>query len=113
MNAQSYDVIVLGGGTMGSAAAWALGQRGARTLVLEQFRHIHDRGSHGGKTRVMRHAYQEGADYVPLVRRADDLWLELEAETGETILHRTGGLDLAAPGYGDARRARDSAERHD
>jgi len=107
-----FDVIVLGGGTMGSAAAWALAKRGASTLVLEQFRHVHDRGAHGGRTRIIRHAYAEGADYVPLVQRADQLWRELEAESGRRILHRTGGLELSAPNFTHARRARASAEAH-
>lgn len=107
-----YDVIVLGGGTMGSAAAWALAKRGARALVLEQFSHVHAFGSHGGKTRIIRHAYAESPAYVPLVQCADDLWLELEREAGEKILHRTGGLELAAPGYGHAAAARESATIH-
>ncbi|MDP9366600.1 MAG: N-methyl-L-tryptophan oxidase [Chloroflexota bacterium] len=107
-----YDVIVLGGGTMGSAAAWSLAKRGARTLVLEQFSHVHPFGSHGGRTRVIRHAYAESPAYVPLVQRADDLWLELEHLAGEKILHRTGGLELAAPGYRHARAARESAQLH-
>lgn len=108
----SYDVIVLGGGTMGTAAAWDLGKRGARTLVLEQFRHVHPFGAHGGKTRIIRHAYAEGPDYVPIVQRADDLWVELEQESGTKILVRTGGLELSALGYGHARAARASAEAH-
>ncbi len=112
MAASSYDVIVLGGGTMGSAAAWALAKRGARTLVLEQFAHVHPFGAHGGKTRIIRHAYAESPAYVPLVQRADDLWRELEAESGQRILYRTGGLELAAPGFHHARDARESADRH-
>jgi len=107
-----YDVIVLGGGTMGSAAAWTLAKRGARALMLERFAHVHSFGSHGGRTRVIRHAYAESPAYVPLVRRADDLWLELEQLAGEKILHRTGGLELAAPGFGHARAARESALLH-
>jgi sarcosine oxidase len=107
-----FDVIVLGGGTMGTAAAWALSKRGLQTLVLEQFRHIHDQGSHGGETRVIRHAYAESPEYVPLVRRADQLWQELEAATGEQVLVRCGGLELAAPGYDHARAARASADEH-
>jgi monomeric sarcosine oxidase len=107
-----FDVIVLGGGTMGTAAAWALGKRGSRTLVLEQFHHVHDQGSHGGETRVIRHAYAESAEYVPLVRRADQLWQELEAATGERVLVRCGGLELAAPGFAHARAARTSADAH-
>src|SRR5438093_11497099 len=94
-----YDVIVIGGGTMGSGAAWALGKRGARVLVLEQFSHVHDQGSHSGKTRIIRQMYAESPDYVPLVQRAEALWHELEDDIGEPLIHRTGGLDLAAPGY--------------
>ncbi len=107
-----FDVIVLGGGTMGTAVAWALGKRGVRSVILEQFHHVHDQGSHGGETRVIRHAYAESAEYVPLVRRADRLWQELEAATGEQILVRCGGLELAAPGFAHARAARASADAH-
>lgn len=107
-----YDAIVLGGGTMGSAAAYELGKRGLRGLVLEQFRHIHTNGAHGGDTRIIRHAYAEGAGYVPLVLRADQLWMELEREWGETIYHRVGALELSSPGGHHARRACASAEEH-
>ena len=66
MNAKRhYETIVLGGGTMGTAAAWELGKRGERALVLEQFEHVHDRGSHSGQTRIIRHAYAEGPDTFP------------------------------------------------
>ncbi len=106
------DVIVLGGGTMGLAAAWELAKRGKRALVLEQFALVHDRGAHSGHTRIFRHAYAEGADYIPLVLRADHLWQDLEAQTRTKVLHRVGGLDMAAPGYGHARRARESATQH-
>jgi sarcosine oxidase len=109
---RQFDVIVLGGGTMGTAAAWALGKRGLRALVLERFHHVHDQGSHGGETRVIRHAYAESPEYVPLVRRADHLWQELEASTGEQVLVRCGGLELAAPGFAHARAARASADAH-
>jgi len=106
-----YDVIVLGGGTMGSGAAWALGKRGVRALVLEQFQHVHAFGSHSGKIRIIRHAYAESPEYVPLVLQADALWCALEEETGRQVLHRTGGLDLAAPGFEQARRALGSAQQ--
>ncbi|HEU0113600.1 MAG TPA: N-methyl-L-tryptophan oxidase [Thermomicrobiales bacterium] len=112
MNATTYDAIVIGGGTMGSAAAWELGKRGLRALALEQFSIPHAFGSHGGQTRVIRHAYAESPDYVPLVRRADQLWQELEAAAGRQILVRCGGLELAAPGYRHAARARVAAVEH-
>lgn len=109
---QHFDAIVIGGGTMGTAAAWALGRRGVKTLVLEQFEHVHTFGSHGGETRIIRHAYAESPEYVPLVLRADQLWQELEAETGQRILIRCGGMELAAPGHDHARAARASADEH-
>lgn len=107
-----FDTIVLGGGTMGTAAAWELGKRGERALVLEQFGHVHSLGSHSGYTRIIRHAYSEGADYVPLVLRADELWMELEAAAGTTVYHRVGGIELAAPGHTQAETARASAIEH-
>ena len=109
---ERYDAIVVGGGTMGSAAAWALATRGARTLVLEQFRHVHGRGSHGGQTRIIRHAYAESPEYVPLVLRADELWRELEDTVGTQVLHRTGGLEMSGPGGDHARSVRRSATEH-
>ncbi len=90
----SFDVAVLGAGTMGSAVADHLSRRGLRVAAFEQFGIVHEMGSHGGSTRIIRHAYHESPDYVPLVLRSDDLWLELEAATGSRLLIRTGGIDL-------------------
>jgi monomeric sarcosine oxidase len=95
-------VIVVGGGTMGLAAAWALARRGAQVTVLERFSHVHDRGSHSGYTRIIRESYHEGAGYVPLVRRAYALWDELAARAGEALLVRTGMVEYGPdddPGY--------------
>ncbi|MGI9254802.1 MAG: N-methyl-L-tryptophan oxidase, partial [Thermomicrobiales bacterium] len=110
--AQHVDAIVLGGGTMGSSTAWELGKRGLSAFVFEQFDHVHSMGAHGGETRVFRHAYAESPDYVPLVRRADDLWMELERESGQEILVRCGGLEMSAPGFTHASEARKSADQH-
>ncbi len=97
---------------MGTATAWELGKRGLSALVLEQFSHVHANGAHGGQTRVIRHAYAEGPDYVPLVFRADDLWMELEAQSGDLVFHRVGALELSAPGNTHAELARESAIQH-
>lgn len=85
-------VIVVGGGTMGLASAWALARRGAAVTVLERFGHVHDRGSHSGHTRIIRQAYHEGSSYVPLVQQADREWLALGQRTGRELLRRTGLL---------------------
>ncbi|MCC6317521.1 MAG: N-methyl-L-tryptophan oxidase [Gemmatimonadaceae bacterium] len=78
---------------MGSAAALHLARQGQRTLVLERFGVAHDRGSSHGLTRIIRLAYFEHPSYVPLLRRAFELWRDLERQAGEPILHVTGSLD--------------------
>jgi sarcosine oxidase len=93
-----YDVIVLGLGGMGTAAAAALARRGRRVLGLEQFTPAHDRGSSHGHTRVIRTAYFEHPAYVPLVRRAFRLWYELEQRTGEHLLTECPCLSIGRPG---------------
>lgn len=106
-------VIVLGGGTMGLASAWALARRGAQVTVLERFGHVHAQGSHGGHTRIIRESYHEGAGYVPIVRDAGRLWNELSERTGETLLVRTGMVEIAAPDdrlYGDTIAANVASE---
>lgn len=89
-----YDVIILGLGAMGSAAAYHLAARGRRVLGIDQFHPPHDRGSSHGETRMIRQAYGEGADYIPLVLRAYDLWERLERDTSRKLLTITGGLIL-------------------
>src|SRR5947207_3222147 len=83
---QSFDVIVLGVGGMGSAACFELARRGRRVLGLEQFPLVHSRGSSHGHTRIIRTAYYEHPNYVPLVRRAFERWYELEQLTGRKLL---------------------------
>ncbi|RYP82182.1 N-methyl-L-tryptophan oxidase [Nocardioides guangzhouensis] len=85
------DVLVLGLGGAGSAAAAHLAARGASVLGLEQFTPGHALGSSHGDSRVIRQAYFEDPAYVPLLRRAYELWADLDA-TDPGILTITGGL---------------------
>jgi sarcosine oxidase len=96
--ALTYDVIVLGAGGMGSAAAYHAARRGARVLALERFDIPHAFGSSHGLSRIIRFAYWEHPSYVPLVRRAQTLWRDLEQRAGEELLVQTGSIDAAAPG---------------
>ncbi|WP_350278116.1 FAD-dependent oxidoreductase [Kribbella sp. HUAS MG21] len=88
----TYDVAVVGAGAMGSAAAWALSAAGREVVVLEQFTLGHERGGSHGATRLYRAAVDD-AEVAELTERARPLWRELEAQSGETLLEETGGID--------------------
>jgi monomeric sarcosine oxidase len=109
---QKPDVIVIGGGTMGTAAGWALARRGKSVTIIEQFDHYHSRGSHSGNTRIYRHAYAEGALYVPWALEASALWRGLQERTSTTLMVETGCLDISQSGLGRANGARESARRY-
>jgi sarcosine oxidase len=94
---ERYDVVVVGVGGMGSAALYHLARRGRRVLGLERFDVLHEHGSSHGLTRIIRLAYFEHPDYVPLLRRAYELWQELESEVGEELLRITGILEGGGP----------------
>ena len=93
---ESFDVIVAGLGGMGSAALMHLADRGQRVLGLEQHSVPNSFGSSHGETRIIRLAYYEHSNYVPLLRRAFELWRELEDRSGQDLLRITGGLDTGA-----------------
>ena len=93
----AFDVVVVGLGAMGSAALHHLAARGSRVLGIEQFALGHDRGSSHGLTRIIRMGYFEHPSYVPLVRRAYELWRDLEKASGETLLTVTGIAEMGLP----------------
>jgi sarcosine oxidase len=96
MAERAVDVLVIGGGAMGAAAAWRLARDGRRVRLLEQFAPGHTNGSSHGPSRMIRLAYQD-PEYVELGQAAFTLWRELEAESGEALLRMTGGLDVGLP----------------
>lgn len=98
---------------MGSAAAAHAAARGRRVLALEQFQPAHDQGSSHGRSRVIRLAYFEHPAYVPLLRRAYELWRRLEAKTGRHVLQITGGLMIGAPDSEVVSGSLLSARQHD
>ncbi len=92
----TYDVIVAGVGAMGSATLWQLARRKKKVLGLERFDIPHAMGSSHGTNRIIRLAYFEHPSYVPLLRRAYELWRETEQRFGEQLLYVTGGIDAGA-----------------
>ncbi|CAN7612459.1 N-methyl-L-tryptophan oxidase [Bosea sp. LjRoot9] len=112
MTSHSYDVIVAGVGAMGSAACWHLAKRGLKVLGLERFDLGHAMGSSHGLNRIIRLAYFEGSHYVPIVRRAHELWRMTGDEAGMKLLHVTGSIDLAPEGLGPVESSLQSCLDH-
>lgn len=96
MSYRDADVVVVGGGAMGSSAAWQLATRGVDVVLLERFEEGHTRGASHGASRIFRLTYPEPV-YVELARRALDLWRELEDRSGTTLLTTTGGVNHGRP----------------
>jgi sarcosine oxidase len=110
---RDFDVIVVGLGAMGSAAAYHLARSGLNVLGLDRFHPPHTFGSSHGQTRIIREAYFEHASYVPIVRRAYELWAELAAQTQQQLFLQTGGVMIGPPKGVVVRGAQHSAELHD
>lgn len=91
------DVIVIGLGGMGSAAAYHLAARGQRVLGLEKYTPAHDQGSSHGGSRIIRQSYFEDPAYVPLLLRAYELWEDLAVDSTREVYRLTGGLFIGPP----------------
>src|SRR5437870_4845848 len=112
MPAPHYDVIVVGVGGMGSAALYHLARRGRRVLGLEQYNIPHELGSSHGITRIIRLCYYEHPSYVALLRRAYELWRELQQQAGKQLLFITGSIDAGPPGSRVFEGSRESCEQY-
>jgi len=97
---------------MGSAALYHLARRGQRVLGLEQFDICHAMGSSHGVNRIIRLAYAEDPRYVPLLRRAYELWRDLELQFGRQLLFITGGLDAGPIGGAIVTGSIESCRQH-
>jgi sarcosine oxidase len=93
----AYDVIVIGVGGMGSAAAYHLAARGQRVLGVDRFPPAHDKGSSHGASRIIRQAYFEDPAYVPLLLRSYELWERLATDAQRDVYRITGGLFIGPP----------------
>ena len=95
---QLYDAIVIGAGSMGSAAAYHLSRAGAKTLVIEQFSRGHTFGSSYGNTRIIRLVYEKPF-YTELMKSSYACWRDLERESGKKLLYSTGSVVIAPVGH--------------
>ena len=107
-----FDLIIIGCGGVGSAAAYYAAKRGLRVLALERFEPVHARGSSHGDTRVIRQAYFEHPDYVPLLKRAYELWHQFEESVGQKLFYRTGLLEVGPESGMLIQGVRQSAAQH-
>ncbi len=92
---EQADIVVIGAGLVGAAAAWQAAARGFEVLVLEQFEPANEHGSSHGSARIVRRAYLED-DYLRLTGEAFELWREVESRSGRHLLRMTGGIDHGA-----------------
>lgn len=94
---KSYDFIVIGLGSMGSSTCYHLAAQGYTVLGLEQFEITHNNGSHAGQSRLIRQAYFEHPDYVPLLQEAYTGWEKLEKRSNSQLFYKTGILYSGRP----------------
>jgi sarcosine oxidase len=88
------DVAVVGAGSVGSMASWQLAARGLRVAAVDRFGVPGPFSAYAGESRVFRMVYAEGGHYTPLLQRARDLWRELEAASGASLLQVTGVVTI-------------------
>ncbi|HKW11425.1 MAG TPA: FAD-dependent oxidoreductase, partial [Gemmatimonadaceae bacterium] len=93
-----YDSIVIGLGAMGSAALYQLAKSGQRVLGIDRFAPPHRLGSSHGETRITRLACGEGPEYTQFARRSHEIWRELEAKAGKSLLVQNGFLAISGDG---------------
>ncbi|MFB6303424.1 MAG: N-methyl-L-tryptophan oxidase [Haloferacaceae archaeon] len=107
-----YDVVVVGMGAVGSAAARHLARDGYAVLGLEREGIPNPRSSSHGHSRIIRLAYHEGETYVPMLRRSYDQWTALGERRDERLLHPTGSLAIGPPDSRTFAGARDTCRAH-
>lgn len=112
MSVEKYDVVVMGCGGFGAAAMFHLARRGLKVIGIDRFHPPHDRGSSHGDTRIIRKAYFEHPNYVPLLHRAWDLWEELAEESQQLLIERRDLLMSGLPGSEVISGARSAARLH-
>ncbi|MEO7762670.1 MAG: N-methyl-L-tryptophan oxidase [Casimicrobiaceae bacterium] len=95
MTRTAVDMVVIGLGAMGAATCYQLARRGVKVVGIDQFAPPHHYGSSHGETRITRQATGEGTQFVPLARRSQQIWREIEAASGARLFNACGALVIA------------------
>ena len=109
---ETAEVIVIGTGAVGSSAMWHLARRGVDTLGLDRFEPGHDKGSSHGQTRIIRLAYHEHPNYVPILLRSYEMWKALENDSEQDLYRETGLIQIGLPDQGILKGVKLSADLH-
>jgi sarcosine oxidase len=109
---KNFDVIVLGVGSMGSSTCYYLAKQGVKVLGLEQLDIPNEMSSHGGQSRIIRKAYFEHSDYVPLLEKAYENWAHLEEISGTQVYFKTGLLYFGKPDHLLMKGVHESADKY-
>ncbi|MGM9945118.1 MAG: N-methyl-L-tryptophan oxidase [Lysinibacillus sp.] len=108
-----FDCIIIGAGSMGMAAAYFLAKAGKKVCAIDAYNPPHTNGSHHGETRIIRYAYGEGLEYVPLALRAATLWQHLEQQVNKPLLLQTGVVNIGDKANPFVQTVIESAEKYD
>lgn len=108
-----YDVIIIGAGSIGMATGYYLAKQNKSVALVDAYDPPHEHGSHHGDTRIIRHAYGEGENYVPMALRAQELWVELEKESKRKLFSQTGVVNIGTEDSPFIHNVVQSAKVHD
>ncbi|KAK0672656.1 putative peroxisomal sarcosine oxidase [Cercophora samala] len=99
MPTEVFDVVVVGGGPIGLAAAYEVAKTGARVIVLEQNNFFNQAGSSNDLARMFRTMYTE--DFMAdLAKEAMKLWDKLEKDAGSSLRWMSGLLNFGDKNFG-------------
>jgi len=80
------QLAVIGLGSIGSMALWRASRSSASVVGFEAASPAHPRSAVGGDTRLFRMTYRGEGNYYPVLQVAQNLWRELEQESGQSVL---------------------------
>src|SRR5437868_14596943 len=87
----TFDIVIIGAGVMGAAAAGEVARSGARVALIDQARLPNPRAASTDHSKIFRFAYPD-ALYARLAVEALADWRALEEETGTRLLTPAGLL---------------------